>query len=399
MRKKIFGLFALMALSGSLLYTAAPAHAADPLTVQVGAFLSETLPAEGMRFYAPTLKVEAGQVVTFESGGFHTATVLPANTDVHAWAADNAAGVGKPYSLAVPDPDDNAEAGGTESEPALKANNAVALPSDFTCGFDAGNACGYDGSSVVNSGLPTSGPLSFSVEINAQAGDTVWVICLVHPHMRLRIEVVDDPAAASTQSSIDSFFQTWTAFDADWAAAKHQALKNKRSSHVIADGTRVWDTWVGYDNHWVSLLAMYPAKQVIRKGDRIRHHFDGMVYEDHTATYPRSLANAEARETFVPGCDPDGDEGAGPDGPPENEVTICNNPAHIELDIQPDFAYERGDGTFNGNTDYENSGVRGAGFAPRIDSWDLAFDKRSGDKPFKFICMIHPFMLGKVVVK
>lgn len=392
--RRFVALAALSALVGGLMYSGpARAQLAGPLTVQVGSFVSEV--GEGMRFYAPTLRVEPGQVVKFQSEGFHTATLLPADTDVHAWAADNVSGIGKPYSLAVPDPDDNTEAGGTAQEPALKANNAVLLPSDFTCG--GSTPCDYNGNSVVNSGLPTSGPLDFSVEINAQPGETVWVICLIHPHMRLRIEVVSDAAEASTQEDIDEFFAAWSAFDADWAAAKHEVLKNKRSSHMTESG-RVWDSWVGYDNHWVTLYAMYPLKLRVRKGDTVRYHFDGLVYEDHTATFPASLARAEAQNTFVPGCDPDGDEGAGPDGPPENEVTICNNPANIEFDIQPDFAYERGDGIFRGS-DYENSGVRGASFAPRVDSWDLRFARRSGDKPFKYICLIHPFMLGKVVVR
>ena len=396
MRRRVVALAALSAITAGLMYAAPAAQAADPLTVQVGSFVSEV--GEGMRFYAPTLRVEPGQVVTFQSQSFHTATLIPANEDVHAWVADNVVGVGKPYSLVVPDTDDNTEAGGTAQEPALKANNAAILPSDFTCGFSPGNACDYDGTSVVNSGVPTSGPIDFSIAINANPGDTVWAICLIHPHMRLRIEVVDDPAVVTTQGAIDSFFEDWTAFDMDWTMAKHEAMKNKRSSHMTESG-RVWDAWVGYDNHWATLYAMYPQKLKIDRGDTVRYHFDGMVYEDHTATFPASLARVESQNTFVPGCDPDGDAGPGPDGPPENEVTICNNPANIEFDIQPDFAYERGDGAFQGGSDYENSGVRGASISPRIDSWDLRFTKRSGDKPFKYICMIHPFMLGKVVVR
>lgn len=83
------------------------ANAASTLEVQVGEFFA-AVPGESMRFLAPTLKVHKGDTVQFNFPSFHTATVLPANTDVHAWAADNVYGVGKPWSFITLDPDDTA---------------------------------------------------------------------------------------------------------------------------------------------------------------------------------------------------------------------------------------------------------------------------------------------------
>jgi plastocyanin len=343
--------------------------------------------------------VEQGQVVTFTSEGFHTATLLPANSDVHAWAQDNVHGVGKPWSLLTSDPDDtDRDPGGGPDTPSLKANNAAAFPSSFLCG-DSGNPCSYDGSGVLNSGIPQQGPLSFSVTVNADVGDTIWVICLIHPHMRLRMKVVDVGEGA-TQAEIDSFADEMAAKDADEAKALHTKLNNRQSKHR-AGGKTVWDAWAGYDTHHLVLYAMYPAKLNVRRGDTVRFHFAQMIFEDHTATFPASKARPVANNSFVPSCDPDGDViGGEEDTPPDDPNFICSGGIdQVELDVQPRFAYEQGNGTFN-RTDYENSGVRGASAAfPNDNAWDLKFARTSGRQPFKYICLIHPFMQGKVAVR
>jgi hypothetical protein len=95
-----------------------PAGAA-PTTFQVqeGAFLFEDFspPAEGMRFYAPNLTVMKGDTINFSIQGFHTATLLPANTDVHGWVPANVGGVGKPWSLLTSDPDDTGRDPGSDA--------------------------------------------------------------------------------------------------------------------------------------------------------------------------------------------------------------------------------------------------------------------------------------------
>ena len=48
--------------------------------------------------------------------------------------------------------------------------------------------------------------------------------------------------------------------------------------------------------------------------------------------------------------------------------------------------------------DFENSGIRGPNVGP-TDPFEVRFAKRTEKhEPFTFICLVHPFMRGKVIV-
>ena len=96
-------------------------------------------------------------------------------------------------------------------------------------------------------------------------------------------------------------------------------------------------------------------------------------------------------------CDPDGDAGPGPDNPPELEAPpFCNDPSQLEIEIDDRFIPRQGNGAFRGS-DLESSGVRGAN-ARSDQNYVLRFPVRSPDAGFKYLCLIHPFMRGRVVV-
>jgi plastocyanin len=355
--------------------------------VQVGAFHQGT-PSETMRFLPARLRVHRGDTITFSSESFHTATFLPEEAEAEEWIEDNVSRVDAPYSVFVSDPD--------EGERGLKFNNRVAFPTDPTCG-SADQPCLYDGTQELNSGVFVFRPGSFTATVDVAPGESFWVICLVHQAMRMRITVVDDTAAASTQAEIDQAKEQQVASDADEAAAMHSRLSTRRSKHTTASGKRVWDAWAGFDMPGVSLLAMYPRKLSIRKGDSVRWHFGSLEYEVHTVTFPRSKGLDIANNSFVPGCDPDGDSGTEPDSPPQMEgPPFCEDPRQLELDLDPRFT-DQGDGIVRSARDFENSGVRGD-FLSRAP-FDLRFPAGSPDAGFKYVCMIHPFMQGNIVVK
>ena len=348
---------------------------------------------ESMRFLAPNpVNVHNGDTVTFDFHGFHTATLLPADTDVQDWVETNVKPFGAPYGLVTTDPD--------EGPTAFKANPRVAFPSDPTCGA-SDDPCPAGGADVVNSGLPF-GPGGFTVEIDAQPGETIWVICLLHPHMRMKLKVVANNAPTTTQEAISTAAASQIAHDMDWAQATHSKYRSKRSSHVGANGVRVWDSWAGVDNHHASLFNLYPLKLSVKKGDRVRYHFDTLVFEDHTASTRNPTTIAQSNAIFAPECDPDGDAGSAPDTPPNNPDTICNDPRQIEFSFPSELAAVQGDGNVRSSSDVEASGLRGANApsppTPGEASWDARFT-RASDAAVKMFCHLHPFMRQNVKVR
>jgi plastocyanin len=376
------------ALCAGLLAAGSPASAQATLTVQEGAHLQARAkaPAEGMLFYAPRpLRVHPGDTITFNIKGFHTATLIPANTPIDQWVSDNT-GQGGQYALVEEDPDDGA----------FKFNNNAFLPSNPSCGTEGSPACNYGGSQVLNSGGLFDS--KFSVTVNANAGSYFYVICLVHPAMRLRVEVVGDLQETTTQADINAFKQAKTAAEAKRARRVHRRFSDEHEKTRRPNGTVVWEAYAGIDRKGFSLYDFYPQKLKVRKGHKVGWRFDELIYEDHTVTFPRRTAlRVAASGGGVPVCDPDGDNGPGPDNPPDsNQPPFCNDPGQLELDISKRFALQRGNARHK-RLDYDSSGVRGAAFG--TDPYNLKFTRRTSRKGIKYICLIHPFMVGKVAVR
>jgi plastocyanin len=383
----------LTALTAGLLIvgpTASAGHAA--ITIQVGAQLGgRNLPAESMRFLGPdTITVHQGDKITFDFRGFHTATMLPVGVGADDWLADNATATGQ-YGFATADPDD----GSGE----YKDNfGAVVTPSQPDCGTGDQAPCAYNGDNVLNSGAPFELPGTFSATVNSDPGTTFWVVCLIHHNMRKRIRVVSDPASATPQSAIDEVAREQTARDTDWAQATHAKYSDRRTSHETASGRRVWDAWAGVDSRFASLFAFYPKRLNIKKGDVVRWRFDSLVHEDHTVSMPDpGIFFSLEFDAFM--CDPDGDQGAGPDTQPEFDDQgnpVCPEGSTLETDISHDFWGGTGNGVLSGPRDAEHSGIRGSQAedlkppAAGIDSFDVRFGAKSGKKPFKYFCFLHP---------
>lgn len=355
--------------------------------VQVGA-PHDGSPSETMRFLPSRMTVHAGDTITFR-GEFHTATLLPTGTDAQAWVDDNVVPQDGPYTPFAADPD--------EGPAGLKFNNAVAFSSDPTCGGPGAAPCAYDGSALVNSGVFVFGPGSFTTTIAAEPGESFWVICLVHSNMRMRVEVVAPNEPATTQAQIDAARTAQIEQDEDEAAALHHRLLTKKTKHQTAGGKTVWDAWVGYDLPGVTLFGMYPRKLSIKKGQTVRYHFSSLEYEVHSATFPLSKGLEITNNSFIPSCDPDGDAGTAADTPPDLEgPPFCSNPAQLELDLDPRMG-DKGNGTLTSASDFESSTVRGD-FLSRAP-WDLRFGARSPEGGFRYLCLIHPFMRGSVLVE
>lgn len=416
-RSKTIAVSGVVAVLTAGLMMASPQASAqgNDLTVQVSAPLAVgkncdpdsgkgCRTGESMRFLAPALKVHKGDILTFDFAGFHTASMLPVGADFLAFRGANTGGVGKPYSLLVPDSDDTTAEGAASDKPAVKANPAVLLPSiggvPAQCG-SADDPCDYDGTTVVNSGLPLGPPpVTFSATVDANPGQSFWVMCLVHTHMFMRVSVVPASEAATTQADVDAVKASLTAYDQEWAEATDAKLINKQSSHTTASGQKVYDVFAGKDSHFANLNGFYPARTEIPKGATVRFHWSQLVYEDHTVTMPAPSVFSLFDEFFVPQCDPDTDSGPGPDtaGDPnaQDPSALCPAPPQLEFDISSRVFNGFGDGSFRGTADMEHSGIRGAQFSSNY--MDVKFRARSTKKGWRFICMLHP-MAGRIVVR
>jgi plastocyanin len=389
LRVRVFVMFALLI---GVLVPATTASAATTYEVEIGRFL-EGAPAESMRFLPGSIDVHRGDTLHFSSFGFHTATLLPVGTGPVEWFDTMAEpGTSDPYTIFQPDPDDGS----------YKFSVQALLPSSFTCGASAQPACTFDGSSLLNSGVPldTGAALDFSTTVTAPRGSSFYVVCVIHgPKMRMEVNVVARSEPASDPADLAAANDAAIQQDTDSARALDEKFSALRTWHKRSDGSRVWDAWAGVENGHVALLAMYPRKLVLEKGDTVQWHFDSLNFEPHTATFPVDVGKEIVRGSFYPSCDPDGDAGPGPDNPPDLEAPpFCADPTQLELNLDPRFVPVDGNGTFRG-ADLESSGVRGLLSPLGDDNWDLTFTRSSGDEPFKYLCLIHPFMRGRVVVR
>lgn len=392
------GLVAVLVMVASLL-PGSIAHAQTVYEVEVGAEL-EGVPAASNRFFPSSLELHSDD--TLHLTGFFPMAVLPQGLSAQEWREQSASDGNDPYTLFVPDSDD----GPTDSK--LNSNLLVASESD--CGLTAEAACEYSGKratpldgepGILFTGASFAQPVSFYVTITADPGEVLYIAAAGAKAADMRIEVVAADAPATTQEQIDAAQAEQVRRDTSTAQALHAKL-SKPSKRVV-NGKVVWDAFAGYDTRNISLIAMYPKKLTVGKGQKVRWHFD-LENEYHSATFTADKALDVASQAFQPACDPDGDSGPGPDNPPELEQPpFCNDPSQFELDMGPKWLPEVGNNRITKNSELEHSGMRGPDdLQTGIDNedyWDVRFDKTNKDG-FKYFCLLHGRgMSGKVVVK
>jgi plastocyanin len=338
---------------------------------------------EGMRFNAPpTFSVSQGDTITFAFDGFHTATLLPDDTNATDWRDAHQTPLSGDYSTIVPDSDDGA---GT-----FEFNPLVAFPSDPQCGTPTA-PCDYDGKSVVNSGLPLAAP-SFTVTINDQPGSVIWVVCLIHPDMNMKIQVVNNGGTPTAQSAVDQYQADMTAEDDDSAAALIPKLQ-KPTHHKAANGKTYWDAYAGFDQEGYALDGMFPSTLHIKKGQRVRWHFSALMGNIHTVTFPRKQAIGLNHQFPALVCEgPTGDTPASPTGPP------CADPTALELEVPGAALLPAGGHSYAGKaTGMISSGIEGPGTLSSA-SYSVRFTKTSTKKGFRYACIVHGGMMSGTVI-
>ncbi|HEX2295031.1 MAG TPA: hypothetical protein VHN37_06945 [Actinomycetota bacterium] len=409
MRKRASSILAavLVAAGAAVPGGSALANHGGNLTIQVASDL-QGVPGESLRFLAPyTIRVHRGDTVTFELHNGHSAGLLPDDVGAQDWLDENWYSPNGAYSPAVQD---------DEAGEIIDNFRAIDMPSDETCGNTGEPACNYDGNDLVYSGSifgqppPPEGQeppesFTFATTIDVPQGTRIWVANLVFPGQRMKIQVVGNNEAATTQADIDTARAAQLAADQEWADAMHAKMKSKRTSHVAQDGTRVWDAWAGVDNEHASLNQFYPRKLKVKKGQRIRWHFTQNLNQIHTVSMPFPRIFNEPPEFFGSfECDsPNGADTAAPPPPSEEQEPTCPEGTTLEFEFGA-FATGTGNGTWSGPNDIEHSGLRGADLqhlSPPLqykDPYTVRMNRKTGGEPMTYVCAIHENMFGTVAI-
>jgi hypothetical protein len=374
-----------------------PVHGQEAaFTITVGEVLTAPVAAESMRFFPSTLKVHQGDVVTFTSASIHNVTLLPPGYDVDSFLETQWKGTTGEWSPFIDDADDGADA--------LKLNPRLIIPTFTDCGGINETPCPYDadtGTGPVSAGasLPSvSDSLDRSFQVTAPVGTTFAAVDLLFPDLRMTVEVVDNSAAASDPAAIETERSQAVEADAETASDLHAANVNKRPKK--GKGTkRVWTVKAGLEQDGIALRAFYPSKLTIARKQRVKWVFKGLLWSSASATFPYTRASDIGGSFPELVCDTDG-TGTAPDQEPIYTTTpYCDDPLQLEFDVPPEIPSPAGDGSFKRAGDFEHSGIRGAGFAPRNEDYVLKFPKKSPKAGFAYGSLGGLLMQGRVIVK
>jgi plastocyanin len=244
----------------------------------------------------------------------------------------------------------------------------------------------WDGTTFLNSGDLGRGqpfPVTF-----ARVGRYDY-LCLIHPAMTGRVEVVEAGAADLT-----------TQADVDRAVASDRARMETQSAEIIAtrsaptvldrpDGTRTWFVRAGTNrrDQRLDILAFLPGDVTIRQGDSIAWYTDHPI--PHTVTFPAAGADEPAfvmiqlpNGTLLPAPE------LGQPIPPEIGILLAEAGGPPRLVIGPGGIPSRPSPSYDGQSFY-NSGLMGdhpGMLIPTEQVWMLTFDRPG---VYEYLCVLH----------
>lgn len=392
--KRLGALVALSLLAGLLV--PGQAKAATTYEVQVAqSFFEMGVPGFSARIYPGSIKVQPGDTIHFSD---HLA-MLPAGEYPQNYIAEDLWRLDSGVGFLVNDPDDGADA--------VKFG-----PEDLTACGTQDNPCswGANTETLFAEWPEEDGPdadYSIYVTIDALPGTVLWGNSIAGSDINsnIKVEVVAPNETASTQAELDARAAQLLRKDFEDAVALHNKMNAKRTSHRNAQGQKVYDIFVGAVGGPLEFFASYPKKITVPRGARVMYHFAGEA-EPHTATFGGPNARDLMFNGIMPVCDPDGDEGAGPDTEPNfgPDGPPCVPPAELELDVDNRVLNEVGNGRVGGRSDLENSGLKAPVFPQETSynasPWTVRMTKTTNAKGLKYICLLHGgFMGGRVRVR
>jgi plastocyanin len=339
---------------------AAPAAAgAATKTVTMGAtpkqakVLQQQLSSDANQFFRKTVTIRAGDAVRFLPFGFHNVDFPRRGGDTQPLVVPGAAASGVLDAAGVPF--------WFNGQPTFDLN-PVLLKSNF------GKTLRYTGEKAVNSGLPLSNkPKPFKVRF-PQRG-TFNYFCDVHVGMKGKVRVKRRSAAIPSKR-------------ADRRAVARQVAKAVKAARQLRETDPPDNTvLLGAANRsGVEFLGMLPETLTVPVGTTVDFRMTEPSFEVHTATFgpgdpleePNSYLGEIAASFQTPEFDP---RGTYPSEPPGTLTSYTS--------------------TLHGNG-FWNTGLLDAVPSPPPPSGRVTFGQPGS---FTYICLIHPFMKGTVIVQ
>jgi plastocyanin len=349
---------ALGAVAALAVALAVPA-AADAATrsVQAGPFgkqnqqLFEQAFGDGNAYYRKTITIHSGDKVKWKINGFHSVTFSPAGAD--------------PPGLILPDRVNTvsgaADANGApfwfNSQPNFNLNPLAAEP-------QGGKK--FNSGALTSSGLPLAGPPKPYTLKFPKTGKFTY-ICTVHPGMQGTVKVV------KPSKPIPSAKQNKKAAKKELAKTYEQVVKRADGPSGLQNTIQAGNDKAG----GATLFKFFPADATVQTGGTLRLQMPPSSSEVHSFTFgPSNGANLYvdelAQNVVGPVFDP---IGVYPSEPPPAVSTYLPS--------------------LHGNG-FWNSGLLDSDPAtPLPRSTEVRFGQPG---TYSYICIIHPFMQGKVTV-
>jgi plastocyanin len=304
-------------------------------------------------FFTPEVTIHEGDQVEWSILGFHNVVIggaAPLDVPLDSKVAGAKDPAGKDFWF--------------NGQPEIGVNPLAAFPSgDGT----------YDGTGIESSGLPLGDGPPPPYKVTFSKAGTYSYLCSVHPHMKGKVKVVPAAEQIPSQAQVDT------------AAKKQLADAMKRGNKNLKTKVTGMKVYAGHDDKTsgVSFFAFFPEKKTIKVGQRLRLAMSPGSREVHSFTFgPEDYLKERASVFFTPVMGPNGPEGFKLD-------SIDSYPSDPKFNkaITP---------TSHGNG-FVNSGTLDTDPKTKPkDHVDLKFGKPG---TYEFICVVHPDMHGKIVVK
>ena len=319
-----------------------------------GGVFSQNSPAELNTFSLKTVTIHAGDKVKWVFTGFHTVTFPKKGGGDVPFAGPDPAGT---KVSGVNDPANNPF--WFNGQPRFVLNPLAALP-------QGGKT--ETGSKVTGSGLYQGNGTPPPYMLKFTKPGIYHYECVLHAGMEGVVKVVAKgkpiPSAATDRKVAKKALTA--------AATQAKALEN----YTPPAGT----VTAGNDNGQIALLAFYPSTIHVPVGGTLTFT-NTSKQEIHTFSFgPADYLNNLGNNFITPT--------PSPNGPP----TLVLNPQLFYSSDRPPLTYSGSSAHGNG---FFNTGVLEAGTPPLAASATIKFNQPG---TYGFICLVHPFMHGTVVV-